>query len=353
MPRVGSAKRSRAQASADAHDLDRASTAIANAQEPRPEAWAALLGDKKLIFSPSGRSFIAAGVAGSDWIALGAPVGVRAERSALIATAQAAARAAGARLSFYGVGPDFAEDARAAGLVLRKTGERALVDLAAFSLDGKSRQVLRTHRNRHIKLGAAVRVEPPGAAVQLYEALRPISEQWLARHGGIEKGFGLGRFERAYLARLPLAVVAIADRIIAFASLWPTADRSRICVDLMRYTDDAPNGVMDYLFAELMLWAKGQGYREFDLNTAPLAGVTFDLAAPLATAAARLIYERGETLYNFQGVRRFKAKFDPAWEDVLLALRPGASMVGVMGRAASLTTGGLRRLAARRLAAAV
>jgi lysylphosphatidylglycerol synthetase-like protein (DUF2156 family) len=353
MPRVGSAKRSRAQASVAADDLERACAAIGDADAPRPEAWAALLGDKKLIFSPSGRSFIAVGVAGSDWIALGAPVGVRAERPALIAIAQAAARAAGARLSFYGVGPDFEADARAAGLVLRKTGERALVDLAAFSLDGKSRQVLRTHRNRHIKLGASVRVEPPGTAAALFEALRPISDYWLARHGGIEKGFGLGRFERAYLNRLPLALVVIADRIVAFASLWPTADRSRVCVDLMRYTEDAPNGVMDYLFAELMLWAKAEGYRQFDLNTAPLAGVTFDPSAPLATAAARLIYERGEALYNFQGVRRFKAKFDPAWEDVFLALRPGASMVGVMGRAASLTTGGLRRLAARRIAASV
>jgi lysylphosphatidylglycerol synthetase-like protein (DUF2156 family) len=348
---LASARHSIARASVAAEEIGRARLAIEAAEFPRPEAWASLLGDKKLVFSPSGASFLAIGVAGKDWIALGAPVGRREERSALIRQAQTQARAANARLSFYGVGPEFAADAADAGLILRKTGERALVDLASFSLDGKSRQVLRTHRNRHIKLGAHVTVEPSGAAGPLFETLRPISDDWLARHGGLEKGFGLGRFERAYLDQLPLALVRLEDRIVAFASLWPTADKSRICVDLMRFVDDAPKGVMDYLFAELMLWAKADGYKTFDLNTAPLSGVTFDPAAPIATAAARFIYERGEAIYNFQGVRRFKAKFDPDWEDVFLALKPGVSLVSVMGRAASLTTGGLRRVMAKRLAA--
>jgi lysylphosphatidylglycerol synthetase-like protein (DUF2156 family) len=318
-------------------DLGRAELALAGADVCNTAVSAALMGDKRILFSASGRSFISYGVRGRSWLALAGPVGLASEMDEVMGAFLAAARAARAKPAFYAVSPAFAPLARRHHLRLLKSGERALLDLTTFSMAGKERQVSRTHRNRHMKAGFSVVVEPPGSARAHQAVLARLSNEWLADTEGKEKSFALGHFDIAYLDRLPLATVRGPDGTIsAFASLWPTADRSRIGVDLMRYGHDATNGVMDYLFAELFLWAQGEGYRQFDLNTAPFSGVEPSPDAPVTTTLARIAYEHGEKFYNFKGVRRFKKKFHPEWEDVFLATPRGVSPLSALATAAIL-----------------
>lgn len=307
-------------------DLARADKILSTASLCDPQANVALLGDKRFLFSASGNSFLSYGVKGQVWIAMGGPVGKSDEAEELVRSFLSYAKAHKAKASFYGLSPQFHQLAERFNLTCLKTGERALLDLTTFSLDGKTRQVIRTHRNRHIKQGYVFSVEGPGSVRRNLQVLRKISDEWLGYQTGGEKGFGLGRFDFHYVDRLPQAFVRDAQgKIVAFASLWPTADKSRIGVDLMRYGEDGPNGVMDYLFAEMFLWAKSEGYRHFDLNTSPAAGVSFSKSAPILTTLATLAYEHGEKIYNFKGVRRFKSKFHPEWEDVFMAVPKGSS----------------------------
>jgi lysylphosphatidylglycerol synthetase-like protein (DUF2156 family) len=318
-------------------DLARADMILAGADLCDPQANVALLGDKRFLFSPSAKSFIAYGAKGRTWVAMGGPIGQTSEAKALVAQFLENARTAGAQVSFYGVGPTFDTLVQAFNFKRLKTGERALLNLETFSMEGKTRQVSRTHRNRHIKQGFSFSVEAPGAVRSNLAALRNISEQWLKYQTGGEKAFGMGSFDVHYIDRLPLALVRDKDgKIVAFASLWPTADKSRIGIDLMRYGDDSPNGVMDYMFTEMFLWAKAQGYKIFDLNTSPAAGVTPNLQAPFLTTLASLAYKYGENIYNFQGVRRFKSKFNPDWEDVYLAAPKSSSAFNAAMTAAEL-----------------
>lgn len=311
-----------------------------------PPAIAGLLGDKDFLFSLTTRSALTFARKRHHMIALAEPVGLPEEIDGLIGAFLDKAALERCKPSFYAVTPAFAEAARRHGLRLVKIGERALLDLTTFSMAGKDRQVIRTHRNRHVKAGFTVTVFEPRTVRHLEPRLRDISNQWLARNGGREKAFALGAHDPAYVHTMPVAVVTAPDGSIpAFATLWPGADRERIGIDLMRSCDDAPNGVMDYLFSELFLWAQGQGYKAFDLNTAPLSGVTIDPALPLATSLARMTFEYGERLYNFKGVRRFKQKFHPVWEDVFIALRPNASPLSAVAHAAMLINGS--RLAMR------
>lgn len=323
---------------ASAHALARAASILGDPDARcEPQANAALLGDKHLIFAPSGRAFISYATRGRSWLALGGPAGDPADFPATLAAFTESAWQAGGKPAIYGVSPSMSALTDAMGFRRIKTGERAILDLAAFSLDGKIRQVIRTHRNRHLKQGCAVRVGGPGSAGPVMGALARISDQWLARQSGGEKGFALGRFDPAYVDSLPLATVHLADgRIAAFATLWPSPGRDRIGVDLMRYAADAPNGVMDFLFAELFLWAKAEGYQAFDLNTAPAAGVEPCSSAPVLTTLTKLAFDHGEKFYNFQGVRRFKNKFHPAWEDVYLAVPRSVSPFKALARAALL-----------------
>jgi len=88
--------------------------------------------------------------------------------------------------------------------------------------------------------------------------LKRVSDSWLASRHEVEKGFSLGFFSERYLSTLPAALVRREGRIVAFANLWETAGCEELSVDLMRYADDAPKGVMDFLFVELMLWGKAR-----------------------------------------------------------------------------------------------
>jgi len=44
----------------------------------------------------------------------------------------------------------------------------------------------------------------------------------------------------------------------------------------------------------------------------PLAGLDDRPLAPIMSRVGRLLFERGEEIYNFQGVRRYKDKYDPS-----------------------------------------
>jgi phosphatidylglycerol lysyltransferase len=103
-----------------------------------------------------------------------------------------------------------------------------------------------------------------------------------------------------------------AHRIIAFANLLEGPHHMELSVDLMRHRSDGP-AVMDFLFVALFLWGKEQGYARFNLGMAPLASVGEQRGAHARERLARLLFQRGEHWYNFQGLRAYKDKFDPEW----------------------------------------
>lgn len=112
----------------------------------------------------------------------------------------------------------------------------------------------------------------------------------------------------------------------------------------MRFDAEAPRDVMEQLFVELMLWGKAQGYATFDLGVAPMSGLEARRLAPLWSRIGALAFRYGEHFYNFQGLRRFKDKFDPEWEPIFLAARSGVTLPLVMRDIAILTSGGMSGL---------
>ena len=332
----------------DDADLARVEAMIAHAENSRPDAQLAFLNDKSFLFTDN--AFVMSARGGGSLIAMGGPVGAQnAWRGALIAHRQQ-----GEQLSLrpvvYAAPPELLPDLLEAGFRVEKIGENAIVQLGNFSLAGSAKQNLRTARRKFAERehGHFEIHEPPHAAA-LIEELAPISDAWLATHGGAEKSFSLGRFDPAFLARHHLAIVRLDDRAVAFANIWTSPDKIHATLDLMRFDPErAPHGVMDFLFAEMLLWAQGAGYRDFDLGMAPLAGLAQDEYAPLFARLGRFIYERAEPIYGFQGLRKFKEKFGPIWEPRYLAA-PGAwQMPLVLADVALLTSGGVAALLPKR-----
>lgn len=110
----------------------------------------------------------------------------------------------------------------------------------------------------------------------------------------------------------------------------------------MRYDDEAPKSVMDYLFAELLLWAQASGYRWFNLGMAPLAGLEQHPLAPAWHHAGNFVFRHGEHFYNFEGMRAYKEKFDPVWQPRYLATYGGFSAARTLLDVAVLIAGGVK-----------
>jgi len=323
---------------ADARQLDLAAEVIAGAETVHDDSFLAFTGDKRLLFSDSGRSFLMFGVRGRAWIAMGPPVGLTEEAAALEARFIETARRGRGWPAFYAIDEASADRLRIHRMVPEKVGERAVIDLKTFSISGKGKKDIRNARNQAEKAGCRFAVVDPNP--DLLAGLRRVSDAWLNRRGGVEKQFSLGRFDSDYLSRFRLATVFREEAPVAFASIW-THGRL-VTMDLMRFADDNPGGGMDYLFTELALWSQREGFLELDLGLAPLAGLA-DQPSTVARLGA-YVYARGGRFYGFEGLRAFKDKFDPTWEPAYICAanqwRAAAAAVAV----AALTGGGVRQI---------
>ena len=195
--------------------------------------------------------------------------------------------------------------------------------------------------------GATFELLPPASVPSVVEDLRQVSDAWLAHQAGGEKGFSLGGFHARYVAEFPVAVVRWHGAIVAFATLWTTSSKASFSIDLMRYVDDGPRNIMDYLFVELLEWGREQGYVAFDFGMAPLAGLEDRPLAPTLSRVGRLIFDRGEEIYNFQGVRRYKDKYDPLWQPRYFAAPQKWALPILLADASLLASGGVAGLAKR------
>ena len=331
----------------DDPEFNRVRSILASAENAEPGSNLALLGDKRFLFSESGRSFLMFGVRGRSWIAMGPPVGRRDERTELFWRFRELADAHAARPGFYALGPDDLPDLVDLGFSIQKIGESAAVPLASFSLEGRRRGNLRRSWRKTGEEGASFEVLGPAEVCAAMDELRTVSDAWLAHHAGDEKGFSLGFFDPAYVVEFPVAVARVDGRIVAFATLWTTAQRGPFSIDLMRYSDDAPKDVMDFLFVELIAWGAAQGYQAFDFGMAPLAGLEDRPLAPIMSRVGRLLFQRGEDIYNFQGVRRFKDKYDPLWGPRYIAAARKWAIPILLADVGLISSGGMAGLTRR------
>jgi phosphatidylglycerol lysyltransferase len=307
-------------------------------------ANAVLAGDKRLLFHPAGDAFLMYQVSRGSWVALGDPVGAATRAEDLVWAFRELVDRSGGRTVFYEVSSQTLPLYVDLGLSLLKLGEEARVRLDGFSLEGSARADLRQARRRAERDGATFEVLAPTAVGPLLPRLRRISDAWLEDKAAAEKGFSIGAFNDAYLCEFPLAVIRAEGEVVAFANLWPTATREELSIDLMRFLPDAPRGAMDFLFIELMLWGKAEGYRWFNLGMAPLSGLENRALAPLWHRMGSFLSRHGEAFYNFEGLRRYKNKFDPVWEPRYLATPGGLALPRVLLDVSVLISGGLREL---------
>lgn len=304
-------------------ELPRQVAERALAVSPRSDAALAFTGDKQFLLSRAGDAFLMYQVQGRTWVVMGDPVGPVAAWPELVWAIRSACDAARGRLCFYQASGEMLPLLVELGLQVMKYGEEAEVDLTGFTLEGPQASKLRRAVRGGEAAGLRFEILPAADAPACGPALQAVSDAWLKAKAGSEKGFSVGRFEPEYLAHFDIAVLWHEGRIVAFANLWTTHNRTELSVDMMRHLPDTPHGTMDFLFVRLMQWGADLGYRRFNLGMAPLSGLNGQRLAPLWSRIGHAIYGHAEHLYGFAGLRAFKAKFQPTWVPRYVATPPG------------------------------
>jgi phosphatidylglycerol lysyltransferase len=323
---------------------DRVRMRAAIAKSNSSLACVALTGDKRVLFHEQGDAFIMYQISGRSWIALGDPVGPRERHEELVWSFRELSDRHGGWCVFYQVSGERLPLYIDLGFSALKLGEEARVPLADFSLEGSARADLRQQHRRAQKDGASFEIVMPDKLPALLPRLRKVSEAWLEDKATAEKGFSVGSFDERYLLEGPVAVVRTEGTISAFANLWITENREELSVDLMRFAADAPRGAMDYLFVELMLWGRAQGYRWLNIGMAPLSGLERHTLAPAWHRVGNFVFRHGEHFYNFDGLRRYKTKFNPQWEPKYLVAPGGLALPRILLDVSVLIAGGVREL---------
>jgi phosphatidylglycerol lysyltransferase len=280
--------------------------------QPRSEALMALMGDKALMFSASGRAFLMYGKHGRSWIALYDPVGPREEWRELVEGFVRLAGEHGGRANVYQARPESLPFYLDLGFAATKLGEEAVIDLAAFTLKGGAFHHLRYALKRGERDGLAFEWLSGEAAAARFDDLALISAEWLEARRGEEKGFSVAAFEPNFLSRQRVALLTERGRPVAFASVMAVGRETTL--GLLRSAEPESPAAMEFLLCRLATVLREEGFERFSLGAAPLAGVR---PAPLRTRWSRLaafLWRHGDRFYSFQGLRAFKNKFNPVWE---------------------------------------
>jgi phosphatidylglycerol lysyltransferase len=280
-----------------------------------PLAQFCLYGDKNFFFWKN--SFLAYKNAGNVCLVLGDPVGPPTELMEIVQKFQKLTHRNDWLLSFFQTRQATLPVYEALNLQAIAIGQEAVVEVDRFSLDGKPGKDARNVKNKIEKLGYSFQ-EWRYSEIEnsrKFEVLKTISNAWLSGHRNKEMHFSLGWFEKTFLTKQSILVVLNdTQKAVAFVTLTPQYGQREVAIDLMRYNNNLPNGIMDYLFIQTLAWAQQQQIARVNLGLSPLAGVGDLSQDSFVEKMLRQVYLKTNARYSFQGLYAFKNKFRPNWE---------------------------------------
>lgn len=255
---------------------------------------------------------------GKVWLVPGDPLASQEDALELARRFIAAAREEGRFAAFMPVTERFAMQAAPLGLRAMKIGAAPYFDLGSWGPRGDRAKKARAGVNQARRAG--VRISPADRIDQTLKAETALlCRSWLqARRCAVKLGwlFALDPFEHA--ARKKFFTARDADHnLVGFLAASPMPAREGWYLEDVLRSPEAPSGTADLLVVEALSFLKRDGAKIATLGTSPLA--RDGRVAPevynneLLADAVRLATGCFAAFYNFEGLRRFKAKFAPSW----------------------------------------
>jgi lysyl-tRNA synthetase class 2 len=227
---------------------------------------------------------------------------------------------------------------RQLGLRAVKLGDEAVVRPATFSLEGRPIRKVRQSVTRLERAGYRFRTVPSlDVDAGLRAEIEHVSALW--RGSNVERGFSMAMDD--HFAE-PDTLFALAERggqIGGFLHLVPSS--RGYSLSAMRRRRDTPNGLMEFLIARLLEWAREREAQELSLNFCVFADLLGDRRLNPAQGVARAALRLGDRIFQLERLLVFSRKFAPQWRPRYLCVERFADLppVGVAYlRAESLLT---------------
>lgn len=191
-------------------------------------------------------------------------------------------------------------------------GQEGVVDLAAFTLEGSAKKTLRNAINKVKEKGFKTTVYTAPIKDGLLQKIKAVSDEWLKSTERNELVFSQGRFEWEELKNQTIITVENPEeKIVAFLNVIPDYVKNEGTYDLIRKTDDAPNGIIDFILIELFTYLKSQDCNAVNLGLAAMSGI--EEANTFPEKSMKFAYERIKYFSHYKGLRDYKEKFSPVW----------------------------------------
>lgn len=287
--------------------------------------------DKEYFFDEGNRAVIAYKAQRGVALAVSDPVGESRAASRLVRQFEELCFVNDWRVAFIHTTPAWSEQFKRHGYKLQGIGQEAIVDVAHFEAEVAHDKYFRQIKNRFTKLDFTTeRLQPPHHQA-VVDRLKAISDEWLRLPGREERRFMMGYFSEQYIQQCDIFVARdAAGTIQAFLNLVPSPVPDEANYDMLRSSERAPGNVNDYLLLELLADLNGAGIKRLNMGLSPLAGLE-DAPDTLINRTLRFVYSNGDRFYSFQGLYRFKAKYQPVWSERYIAYKGGpADLIRVM-----------------------
>ncbi|MGW7455133.1 bifunctional lysylphosphatidylglycerol synthetase/lysine--tRNA ligase LysX [Streptomyces sp. NPDC054787] len=289
--------------------------------------------DKAVVFAPNGKAAVTYRVEAGVCLASGDPVGDPAAWSPAIDAWLAVARRYGWQPAVMGASEDGATAYARSGLSALQLGDEAILHVAHFDLDGRDMRVTRQAVNR-VKRTGATTVIRRHSALSEDEMQRIVDRADRWRDTETERGFSMALDRLGDPADGDCLLVEALDQqgeLIALLSFVPWG-KDGISLDLMRRDSTAPNGVMEFMVAQLCAAAPGLGVRRISLNFAVFRSA-FEEGGRIGAGPVLKLWRRLLLFFSrwwqLEALYRSNVKYGPEWYPRFLCYQDAGSLARV------------------------
>ncbi len=287
---------------------------------------------------------------GRVWLAAGDPLAPPDEATALARQFAAVAKKKG-RVA------QFARQLSPRDFTAVKVGAAPYFDLRTWNPRGDTAKKLRAAVNQARRAGVEVEMIGDAIDATLKKETAQLCMHWLdTRPSATTFGwlvaldpFLHSEYKKYFAAR-------VNGDLVGFLAASPIPARKGWYLEDVLREPDAPQGTATLLIVEALAKLKAEGALLATLGTAPLATEGEDDVTtgehPMVERALSVAARRLGGFYNFEGLRRFKAKFVPSyWESEYALGQRGVAMSPRVGHAVvrALVPGGLTQLLTRQV----
>jgi len=277
----------------------------------------ALRRDKSVLWSPTGKACIAYRVLSGVMLASGDPLGDPEAWPGAIEVFLATAQEHAWVPAVMGCGEQAGTVWARSGLTALEIGDEAVVEVDAFSLEGRAMRNVRQAVARVERAGYVVDVRRvKDISAQERAALRSQADAW--RGAETERGFSmaLGRFGAPDDGQCVAVTATQSGALRAFLHFVPWGEDG-LSLDLMRRDRGADNGLNELLIVAALRAAPELGVSRLSLNFAVFRSSLERgerLGAGPVTRAWRGFLLFASRWFQIETLYRFNAKFRPIWE---------------------------------------